>query len=334
MLIPVLNVENSVQVDDLTRFDASKSIATKGSNPITSIKIAAGFDASDVEVFNTDVEERVLDWVFTSQTFDIDNLSNRILFKVGNVDFSTTATAGNYSTLALLLAEIKTKIDALASPFTINFSVGKDNRITITPSASDFALVLNQDPASLFDLLQFKEDKVLTSAPVDFALKRIKLTVASTSESAILYKYVKLFTKNSDMLFSDDADLTIKERDILKWTSKGRASFLAEHRAAQADILEWLYSNNLLDKDGKPLTKWSLVRTEDLTSWATYKVLADLFLSFSNAVDDEFSQKSEKYRGYEVAARNKYKLMIDTDGDGKPDEVQETSTFSGSLVHK
>lgn len=334
MLIPVLNVENAVQVDDLTRFDASKSIATKGANPITSVKIAAGYGAADVEVFNADPEERVLDWVFTSQTFDIDSVNSLVLFKVGNTNFSTNVPDGVYSSLANLLTALKTVIEAVALPLTVSFSVGKDNRITLTPSNTDFALVLNQDPASLFDFLQFKDEKVLTSEPVEFSVKRVKLTVASSNESAVLYKYVKLFTADSDKLFSDDADLTLKERDILKWTSKGRASFLAEHRAAQGDILEWLYSNNLLDKDGKPLTKWSLVRTDDLRSWATYKVLADLFLSFSNAVDDEFSQKSEKYRGYEVAARNKYKLTIDTDGDGKPDDVQESGTFSGSLVHK
>lgn len=333
MLIPVLNVENTLQVNDLTRFDASKSIATKGANPLTSLKVQAGYGATPIEVFNADVEERVLDWVFTSQSFDVDSINDKILFKVGDTDHSTNAAAGSYASLALLLAEIKTKIEATASPLTVNFLVGKDNRITITPSNTAFALVLNQDPASLLDLLQFKDEKVLTSEPVDFSLKRIGLIVESISETATVYKYVKLFTKDSDKLFSDDADLTIKERDILKWTAKGRASFLAEHRAAQGDILEWLYSNNLLDKDSKPLTKWSLVRTEDLKSWATYKVLADLFLSFSNALDDEYDQKSEKYRGYEVAARNKYKLTIDTDGDGKPDEVQETGTTSGSLVH-
>lgn len=332
MLLAILENEEKIQVGDLTRFKASKSIAVKGSaNPINAVKITAGASATEVNVFDSDSNNWFLDWAFNEQSFDIDSTNRQVLFKVGGVEYSTNIAVGTYATLALLLAQIKTVIEAVASPLTVTFSVGKYNRITITPSDASFSPVLNQDPASLFDQLQFVKDS-LVSMPVEYSTKIIELEVSSISESATIKKYVKLYTPEGDKLFSSDADLTTRERDILKWTAEGRASFIAEHRAAQEEILEWLYDNNILDGDGNRLTKWSIVRTPELNLWSTYKVLANLMLSFSNAVDDDFDQKAAKYNKIEIGYQNKFNLKVDTDLDGEQDAVQETSTSSGSLV--
>lgn len=339
MLIPVLHLEDEIQVNDLTRFNASLSIAAKGSaNPINSVKIKAGLDGAEIDVFNPDSDQWFLDWVFTGQSFDIDNTNNKVLFKVGTTAYSTTVAGGTY-TLASLLTALKNSIEAVAPPLTVTFVVQTKNRIKLTPSNAAFSLVLNQDPASLFDLLQFKpaeglivnEDPLL-SLPVEFSHKAIMLTVASTSENASTTKYIKLYTEASDKLFSFDADLVKKERDIMKWTGEGRASFIAEHRTTQKHILEWLTKNNIMDGEGRPLTKWTLAVTEELRLWAMYRTLADLFFSFSNAVDDVFIKKSEVYRKEEIAARDRYYLTVDTNQDGTPDEVKDVSTWSGTLV--
>jgi hypothetical protein len=341
MLIPVLHLEDAVQVSDLTRFNAAASIAAKGSaNPINSVKIKAGLDGTDIELFNADTSQWFLDWVFTSQTFDIDSTVNKLLFKIGSTEYSTTVVQGTY-TLASLLTAVKNAVEAVAPPLTVNFEVKTNNRIKLTPSNPAFSLVLNQDPASLFDFLQFKaaeglivsEDPLL-SLPVEFSFKAIALTVASTSESSTLVQYLKLYTEASDKLFSKDSDLTKKERDIMKWTAEGRATFIAEHRATQVHILEWLKKNNINDGEGRPLTKWTLAVTEELRLWAMYRTLADLFFSFSNAVDDVFYKKSEVYRKDEIAARDRFYLTVDTNQDGTPDEVKDVSTWSGTLVHK
>lgn len=341
MLIPVLHLEDEIQVNDLTRFNASQSIAAKGSaSPINSVKIKAGLDGIDVEIFNADKDQWFLDWVFTSQNFDIDPINNKVLFKVGAISYSTTVAGGTY-TLANLLTALKNSIEAVAPPLTVTFDIQTKNRIKLTPSNAAFSLVLNQDPASLFDFLQFKpaegliitEDPLL-SLPVEFSFKAIILTVASVSESAVLTRYLKVYTEASDKLFSFDSDLIKKERDIMEWTSESRASFMSEHRAAQRHILEWLTKNNILDGAGIPLTKWTLAVTEELRLWAMYRVLADLFFSFSNAAEDVFIKKSEGYRKEEVAARDRYGLTVDTNQDGKIDEVKDVSTWSGTLIHK
>jgi hypothetical protein len=333
MLIPVLNLEDEIQVNDLTRFTADKSIAVKGAlNPINSVKIKAGADGPDLEVFNSDIDQWFLDWVFTSQTFDIDTNLNKVLFNVDNVEYSTTVPTATY-TLASLLTAVKNSIEAVAPPLTVTLDIQKNNRINITASNPTFSLRLNKDAASLFDFLQFKGEELL-SLPVEFSYKAITLTVASISENAVLTRYIKVYTEASDKLFSNDTDLIKKERDIMKWTASGRASFVAEHRAAQKHVLEFLANNNILDGDGEPLTKWTLGLTEELRLWATYRTLADLFFSFSNAVDDVFYKKSEVYRKDEINARNKYSLSVDTDQDGEADEVKDVSTWSGSLVHR
>lgn len=335
MIIPILKIETAVQTNDLTRFDATKTIKAKGSaaGEIDSVTIQAGLDGTPIEVFDPSAEAWFLDWVFSEQTFDIDSTNNVVNFKVGDTSYRAFV-AGNTYTLDNLLTAIKTTIEAIASPLTVTLTKDAANRISIAPSLP-IKLLLNQEPACLLSKLNFYDSDVLTSLPVEYSMKAVTLEVTTSApESATLVKYIKVFTPESDRLFSSDEDLAIKERDILQWTAEGRASFLSEHRKTQSEIIDWLFKEGYYDNQGRALTKWSIVHTKELLMWATYKTLTSLMFSFSNATDDVFMQKSKKYNEYEIDARNIYSLTLDTNNDGEADSKQDAGTAEGTLVHR
>ena len=335
MIIPILKIEPAVQTNDLTRFDATKTIKAKGSvaGEIDSVTIKAGLDGTPIEVFDASAEAWYLDWVFSEQTFDIDTTNNVVNFSVGDTSYRALV-AGNTYALANLLTAIKTTIEAIASPLTVTLTLDSSNRISIAPSLP-IKLLLNREAACLLSKLNFYDNDVLTSLPVEYSLKAVTLEVSTSApETATVVKYIKVFTPESDRLFSSDEDLAIKERDILNWTAEGRASFLAEHRKAQSEIIDWLFKEGYYDNEGRALTKWSIVHTKELLMWATYKTLTSLMFSFSNATDDVFMQKSKKYNEYELDARNIYSLTLDTDNDGAADSKQDVGTAEGTLVHR
>lgn len=65
MIVPVLHCEKVLQVKDLTRFDASRSILVKGSaDPINSVKIKLGASGPEIEVFNAQPKNWFVDYAF------------------------------------------------------------------------------------------------------------------------------------------------------------------------------------------------------------------------------------------------------------------------------
>jgi hypothetical protein len=335
MIIPILNLEESVQTNDLTRFDASKTIKAKGglAGDINSVKIKAGANGSDIELYEVDNSAWFLDWVFTGQNFDVDSYNNVLNFEVGGVAYRALVADGTY-TLASLLTAAKNAIEALASPLTANFTVDVNNRITISPSLP-IKLLLNKEPACLLSLLNFYDKDILVSLPVEFSIKVITLTVTTSAlESVTLVKHIKVFTPESDRLFASDSDLIIRERDIMSWAADGRSSFMAEHRKVQTEIIDWLFKEGYYDNKNRALTKWSIVHTKELRQWAIYKTLSALMLSFSNSVDDVFIKKYEKYNKLEIDSRKIYSITLDTNNDGVADQSQDVGTAEGTLVHR
>jgi len=333
MLIPVLHLEDSVQVLDLTRFRADKSVAVKGTvGAINSVKIKPAADLAFIEVFNTEPSEWFLDYVYTSQAFDVWSDNNALNFEVDGVKYRALVASGTY-TLNTLLTAIKTSIETLVSSFTVTLSVDSFNRITITPSKS-LRLLLNRELACLFSQLNFVDSESLKSLPVEYGLRKVTLEVATASESATIDKSIKVLTVESDKLFSSDADLVTREPDIMKWLPEGRASYLDQHRKTQVEVIDWLFRKGYYDDNGNKLTKWSIVHTDELRQWAIYKTLAGLMFSFSNQVDDVFMKKYEKYSGMAQAAKDIYSLTLDKNNDGEADVVQDKGTAEGTLIRR
>lgn len=122
-----------------------------------------------------------------------------------------------------------------------------------------------------------------------------------------------------DRLFSSDDELTAYEPDILNYIRQGRNSYLDVHRAAQDRILSYLDENRIWDSQGNKLSKQAIVNLEEVNDWSKFMTLKLIFEGLSNATDDIFHEKANRYAEMEAKARNRAALRLDVDGDGNED---------------
>lgn len=340
MLIPILHKEKQLQLFDLTRFDASKSVLVKGSaNPIIGVKIKAGDDATEVDVFNTDPKKWFLDWAFNQYAFDVSPENSQLVFEANGTSYTTNVLTGTYN-LASLLTAIKNAIEAIASPLSVSLTVDERNRITIVPS-SPLKILPNFSSAGLLKHLGFKEDGQLVGSPVEYGLRKITLTVDAgttspytVTESESVSEFMEVYTKEGDALFSEDSDLTSEEPDIMKWLPNGRGSYKDLHRKAQKLILDWCDRQGYRDEQQRKITKWAFVDHSDVRMWSYYMVLRLFFMGAQNDVDDVFKKKAAYYEKLEIASRDRAVLSLDLDGDNKADTPSGPDIRSGRLFFR
>lgn len=334
MIIAILHAEKQLQVQDLTRFDASKSILVKGSvDPINSVKIKAGADGTDIEIFNAQPKNWFVDFAFSEYKFDVDATNSKLSFEVNGTKYVTDVVAGTY-TLATLLVAIKTAMELIAPPLVVSFSVDERSRITIAPSLS-LKILPKSSSSDLFQHVGFKEDGQLVGYPVEYGIRKVTLTVASISESNSIDQYIEVYSEYGDFLFNEDADLVGFENDIMKWLPAGRGSYKDVNRKSQRSILDWVDRQGYRDDSGKKITKFAFVDNSDVRMWSTYLSLKLFFMGITNATDDVFKRKAAYYEKLEIEARDRVVLNLDLDGDGKKEENNESADIrSGRLFYR
>jgi len=147
-------------------------------------------------------------------------------------------------------------------------------------------------------------------------IKAVTVKINGTIEKE--YAIVVL-TEVEDHLFSEDADLIPHEQDICNFLRDGRNTFKDIHRQAQRIILADLDEKRIWDNNGNRLSKHAIVDIEEVREWSKYLTLRLLFESQSNATDDIFSTKAQKYKEMELKASNRAALRLDLNGDGEED---------------
>lgn len=338
MIIPVLDLEGDLQLNDLTRFDASKSVLVKGSvGAISSVKIKAGADASEIEVFNSLSKNWYLDFMFNTYKFDVDSTNDELVFEVDGEEYTTNVLTGTYD-LANLLSQIKDAMEAIASPLTVNFTLDAKNRIKTAPSSA-LKIKPTRNSRCLFQHLGYYKDDLLEGNPVEYGLRKITLKVSTTNnalpvENNSISKYMKVYSADGDSLFSADTDLVSEEPDIMKWTKEGRASFLDLHRKAQRLIVDWFDREGYRDDNEEKITKWAFVDNSDVRMWSYYMVLKMFCRGVRNQTDDVWKKKATEYEKDEIAARKRATLNLDLDKDDKPDVNDGPDVQSGRLYFR
>ena len=338
-LIPILDLEGRVQIGDLTRFVAEKTIKTKDiTDPIDSVEIAPGTQPP-IEVFESDPRKWFLDWVWDEWKWDIDSSMNKVYFTELGVEKTATIDEGEY-TLDELLTEIEDKLEA-AGAFDYTVSKTIFNEVKIEGS-SKFKLLLRGKSAALLSILGFSldtEEKVLhTGEIVDRARRKVVVSSGANAETASKIYYVQLFTRESDYLFSDDLDLIALEADVVRFVPKGRATHLNIHRKAQDEIIDWLDRQGYRDDNGDALTKWNVTDRNQVRNWSSYMALRMIFQGVHNSTDDVFREKAEYYEKLEIQARNRaiLELALTKEDKEKGTTTKEASpsVASGSLYRR
>lgn len=333
MIIPVLHSDKEVQLKDLIRFDASKSLLVKGSvGAINYVTIKAGADQTAVEVNHANPKNWFLDFMFSSYGFDVDASNSSLVFEANGIKYTTNVATGTYS-LAPLLTAIKTAIEAVASPLTVSFTVDERNRVSCAPSLP-LKFLPNTSSADLLPHIGFKEDGQLVGFPVEYGLRKITLTVATAHETNSISEFVKVYTEDGDALFSDDADLVAEENDIMKWLPAGKGSYKYLHRRSQKLILDFMDRQGYRDDQQRKITKFAFVDNTDVRMWSYYQALRLFFIGAENDVDDVFKKKAAYYEKLEIASRDRAVLSLDLDGDDKKDLTEGPDIRSGRLYFR
>lgn len=343
ILFPIIEVEDGVQLNDMTRINCAKSFIGTGASAATSLVIVPEVGVTAIDIFNAgDKTLWYLDWLYTSFTTDIDSFNNKIDFIEDQVTAVATVASGSY-TLAQLATAIKTALEA-ASPGILTYTVSYDSNDKLTISTTGVLSLLPQTGTNRLNQLlkhigfaiedKLQQAKSFTGTRTDYVIKKATLTLGDSNTSpatASIDAYLKVFSVNGDVLWSTDAQLAQHEPNILKYVPDGRATFLTQHRLAQTEIIRWLDKQGYVDIFNLPYTKFSIPDINEVTEWSKFLALRMIFEGMVVNIDDIFAKKSLTYKALEVDARNRAILRLDVDGDGKVD-IFESIGIGSSVV--
>lgn len=341
-----LNLEESIQVNDRTRFDASKSFVSQSSSAITTLTVTPGSDGSPISVFSSTVSSRVLDWEFDTFNHDIDATNNKLDFEeTSGVELTATLSTATY-TIAGLVAEIATQLDATGA-LTYTVTASTDDKITIVSTAA-FNLLpdtgTNKATSAWGDMgfvVKLSENQNVFGGKTTYTGKRIRsLTkkvsvitgdgVGTTTDDF----YIKLFSQDGDMLFSEDSQLLTHESKIFKYLAKGKNTFINTHRLAQETIVKWLDEQGYTNVFADPFTVDDLFRVEEFQRWSKFLTLKLIFEGLVNKSDDIFDAKTKKYFSMEQGARARAVMRVDIDRDGEIDTFEDIESRTGRFFRR
>lgn len=328
-MFAILDYEPEVQVNDKTRLNAYKSFASKDVLEISSLTIKPELTGSAIDCFSTNVNDRYLDWVYTTTSIDVGTENDDLIFNEGGSDISTTLTAGTY-TLSQYATHLAARM-TLAGTQTYTGSVA-NNKITVSATAS---FMFKESSAASQAFLELDVSNAShTSELVEYGIKIVTVVVSNGTNTDTKYFYLKSYSEAGDRLFNGDGDLVSHEPDILRWVPDGKASFKNVYRRSQGLIVAWLDEKGYVNSYGNKYDKNDIIDIAEVKQWSTFMSLRLIFQGMSNAIDDIFDRKAQQYSMNEEAARQRVILRIDTNKDGVADSTEGLSIYSGSLFRR
>ena len=328
-IFSILDFEPEVQLNDKTRLSAVKSFASKAVHEITSLTIKPESSGSAIDVYGAQSSDWFLDWAYSNTSIDVGSENDDLIFHEGGANISTTLTAGTY-TLSQYATHLAARMTA-AGTKTYTASVA-DGKITISATAPYQFRACSVSAQSFFDLAVLAASQ--TSGLVEYGNKIITVTASNGTDTDTKYFYLKAYSEAGDYLFCNDGDLIAHEPDIMSWVQDGRSSFKNVYRRTQKLIIAWLDEKGYCNVYGDKYTKRDIIDLEEVRQWATFKSLRLIFQGLSNSVEDVFATKAKLYEGYEIAARQRVILRLDTNKDGQVEDTEGLSIYSGSLYRR
>ena len=163
----------------------------------------------------------------------------------------------------------------------------------------------------------------------------VSLRVTTDGAPVVTTKTIVVIDPADDNLLSADNDLVAMESDILNWIRPGRSSFLDKHRVARDLILDELDSAQIWKNDGTRYTAADIVDKQEFKEWSRNLTLKVVFESNSNAIDDIFAAKAEKYKTMAISSKTRASYRLDYNQDGEIDEYYEKNdNLSGVLLRR
>ena len=158
-----------------------------------------------------------------------------------------------------------------------------------------------------------------------------------TTISGVSQYWYKITTANPavveingiNLVLSNDKDLRFVP-NLSAHLSDGATSFIAFHQEARNQIIQNLRNsgkkiNGYEDIFLKQVDQFDLLDIEELKQASKYLALHLIFDDLSKSNDDQYFTKAEKYLESYEASLNSRLLSIDTNNNGKKDEVENVA---------
>lgn len=146
-----------------------------------------------------------------------------------------------------------------------------------------------------------------------------RVELVSDTSTKTIDKTITAITEEVDNLQSDDSCIYAYESELKKYLPEGRNSWKYIHRKALEEILDYLYRNCKLNKDGSKITKDQLI-TKDIQKWATFEAILLIFQDIKTSNSEAFNEKLDHYMQKRGDARNRYIIELDSNRDGIIDD--------------
>lgn len=340
-----LELEDKLQVNDKTRLNAAKSFVARGTDALTDVQVKPGANGLAVSVFDSDPDNRYLEWEFNTWEGDFDASNNKLDFKENNgAELTATITPATYS-LSALAAEVETQLNS-AGAETYTVAASSVDKITIS-STGKFSLLPTEGSNAGESILPFlgfnsiggrgdgewSNESTTTGRRVRYLPRKVTVTaINGVDPDSVEDKYFRLYSVEGDYLFSTDQDLAAKRSDILNYCERGRNTFKKYHRRAQEEIMDEFREAGFVDIYQDPLTLDAMVVPDDLRKYSTFKTLRMIFEDLSNATDDIFERIAARYHSSELKAKRPLLVRADLDRDGSAQVGEGVSVRSGRMI--
>lgn len=149
----------------------------------------------------------------------------------------------------------------------------------------------------------------------------IRVELKTETNSKFVDYTINAITETQDNLLSRDSDLYNYENELKTKKLEGRNSWKYAHRAAQEEILQYLYKNGKYNLDGSPITKDQLQVESKLSKWSLFETLLIIFQDLKTSNSAAFNEKLIDYSEKRGEAREIYIIKIDSDKDGDIDST-------------
>jgi hypothetical protein len=217
----------------------------------------------------------------------------------------------------------KTRLDATKS-FKSD-DIGAVTKVEIQPDGlAAFIEVATADPT---DSEKYYLDWLYSSAGTKTVTLKITTGTGMSAVETSSTMDIEAVLAADENLFSKDTDLTGHQKDILKYVSPGRSSFINVHRSAQELILDDLYKTGVTTINGERLNPEDIMDIAEVRQWSKFMVLQMIYEDISNAKDDVFAEKAKSYKAsaneWRSLSLGKIKVDKNQDGEVTEDEVEE-----------
>lgn len=141
------------------------------------------------------------------------------------------------------------------------------------------------------------------------------------------------------VVFSDDQDLKQEFFQIDRFLPTGQATHILHHVAARDEIIQKLKNDgrakvNLSSGEYKDLDMWDILEHEQIRNASKYLTLSKIFFNRSDAPDDIYMNRSEKFRSLFNKAIDLFFLDLDQDDDGLKDPEEQLTSATMSLYRR